>query len=133
MRAQRRRKLSRSERNSAIPRILLTAKFNWPRFCSSKGAVSEAAHFVQDAAAAFEKQNMSEAGCQAQAVLSSALLAQAKVREAQAAAARATELCLQDAGRTSRFEAQFAIAAVRGQAGNFGEAFKILETVRSGG
>lgn len=96
-----------------------------------QGSSPEAAHVVQDAAAAFEKQKMSEAGCQAQAVLSSALLAQTKVREAQAAAARATELCLQDAGRTARFEEQFAAAAVRSQAGNFTEAFKILETIRS--
>ena len=74
---------------------------------------------------------MSDAGCQAQTVLSSALLAQSKVAEAQAAAARATDLCRQDAGRTSRFEAQFAVAGVREQTGNFSDAFKILETVRS--
>lgn len=96
-----------------------------------QGNSSEANGLAQDARAAFEERNMSDAGCQAQAVLSSALLAQNKIQEAEAAAARATDLCRQDSGRTSRFEAQFAIAAVRGEAGNFSAALKILEAVRA--
>ena len=96
-----------------------------------QGSSSEAAHVVQDAAATFEKQKMSDAGCQAQAVLSRRCFAQSKVGEAQAAAARATDLCRQDAGRTSRFEEQFAVAGVRQQNRSFADAFEMLETVRS--
>jgi serine/threonine protein kinase/tetratricopeptide (TPR) repeat protein/TolB-like protein len=96
-----------------------------------QGSSADAAGLAQEAAETFDRKKMSDAGCQAQTVLSSALLAQSKVAEAQAAAARATDLCRQDAGRTSRFEAQFAVAGVREQTGNFGDAFKILETVRS--
>jgi serine/threonine protein kinase/tetratricopeptide (TPR) repeat protein/TolB-like protein len=96
-----------------------------------QGSSADAAGLAQEAAEAFDRKKMSDAGCQAQTVLSSALLAQSKVAEAQAAAARATDLCRQDAGRTSRFEAQFAVAGVREQTGDFGDAFKVLETVRS--
>jgi len=95
------------------------------------GNGAEAAQLVTDAATAFEKEKMSDAGCTAQAVLSSVLLAQTKVQQAQAAAARATDLCRQDSTRTSRFEAQFAVAGVRSQSGNFSDALKILEAVRS--
>jgi serine/threonine protein kinase/tetratricopeptide (TPR) repeat protein/TolB-like protein len=96
-----------------------------------QGSSADAAGLAQEAAGAFDRKKMSDAGCQAQTVLSSALLAQSKVAEARAAAARAADLCRQDAGRTSRFDAQFAVAGVREQTGNFGDAFKILETVRS--
>jgi tetratricopeptide (TPR) repeat protein/TolB-like protein len=95
-----------------------------------QGNTSEAAKLTRDAAAAFAKQDMYDAGCQAQAVLSSALLAQASIREAQAAAMRAADLCRQGSDRTARFRAQFAHAALRMQAGKFNEADEILETVR---
>jgi eukaryotic-like serine/threonine-protein kinase len=84
----------------------------------------EAAKVAQDVAAEIEKQNMSDLGCGAQAVLSKAFLA-------QAAATRATDLCRLGSDRTSQFEAQFALAAVRSRTGKFNDAFKILEAVRS--
>ena len=96
-----------------------------------QGSTGEAAKLTEDAATVFAKQNMYDAGCHAQANLSSALLAQAKVWEAQAAVTRATDLCHRGSDRSARFEAQFATAAVRGQMGNYGEAFKILEAVHS--
>jgi serine/threonine protein kinase/tetratricopeptide (TPR) repeat protein/TolB-like protein len=96
-----------------------------------QGNTAEAEGLAQEAAAGFDRKKMTDAGCEAEAVLTSVLLAQSKVQEAQAAAARATDLCRQDAGRISRFEAQFAVAAVQAQGRNFSEAFKILESVHS--
>jgi serine/threonine protein kinase/tetratricopeptide (TPR) repeat protein/TolB-like protein len=92
---------------------------------------SEAMQQAQLAAAEFDKAKDPDAGCEAEAILSSALLAQGKVPEAQAAAVRATGLCRQGADRTSRFEEEFATAAVRSQSGNFNDALKLLENVRS--
>jgi tetratricopeptide (TPR) repeat protein len=91
----------------------------------------EAAKVTQDVAAEFEKQNMSDLSCGAEAMLSKAFLAQAQVEQAKAAATRATDLCRLGSDRTTQFEAQFAIAAVQGRAGNFAAAFKTLEGVRS--
>ena len=91
----------------------------------------EAAKVAHDVAAEFEKQNMSDLGCGAQAVLSKAFLAQAQIQQAQAAATRATDLCRLGSDRTSQFEAQFALAAVESRTGNLAEAFKTLEGVRS--
>ncbi len=96
-----------------------------------QGNAAEAVKLTQDAAAAFAKQKMYDAGCHARAILSVELLAETKVHEAQEAAARATELCHQGSDRGARFESQFAGAAVRTQLGDYGEAFKILEAVRS--
>jgi tetratricopeptide (TPR) repeat protein len=96
-----------------------------------QGNLPEAASVVLAAVAEFEKQNNGDAGCGANALLSRILLAQAKVQEAEAAAARATDMCRQGSDRTTQFEAQFALAAVRGRTGNFDEAFKMLDTVRS--
>ncbi len=96
-----------------------------------QGKAAEAEKLTEDAAAVFAKQNMYDAGCHTQAILSVVLLAQSKIREAQAAVTRATDLCHQGSDRSARFEAQLAAAAVDGQAGNFGEAFKILEAVHS--
>jgi tetratricopeptide (TPR) repeat protein len=95
-----------------------------------QGNAPEAAKLTQDAAAVFAKQNMYDAGCQTQAVLSSAMLTQTHVKEAQAAATRAADLCRQGSDRTARFRAQVADAALRSQAGKFNEAGKILEAVR---
>jgi len=96
-----------------------------------QGDAPEAAKVALDAAAEFEKQKVYDANCVAQAVLSQALLAQAKVQEAEAAASRASDSCRQGSGRTSQFEADFALAAVRSRTGNFNDAFKMLEAVRS--
>jgi eukaryotic-like serine/threonine-protein kinase len=96
-----------------------------------QGNLPEAASAVLAAVAAFEKQNNEDAGCGANALLTRILLAQAKVQEAEAAATRVTDMCRQGSDRTTQFEAQFALAALRGRTGNFDEAFKMLDTVRS--
>jgi len=95
------------------------------------GNAPEAARLTTDAAAVFAKQKMYDAGCQTQAVLSLALLAQSNVRDARVAAARATDLCRQGSDRSARFQAQFAAAAARAEVGDVGEAVKILEAVHS--
>ena len=96
-----------------------------------QGNASEAARAAQDAAAEFEKESAPDLSCSAQAMLSQALLAQAKVQEAKAAATRATDLCRQSSDRAAQFEAQFALAAVQSRTGNFNDAFKLLEGVRT--
>jgi len=113
------------------PASLAYSQVQLAQILLEQGNPPEAASVVQGAVAEFEKQNTGDADCAAHAVLSRALLAQGKVQEAEAAATRATDLCRQGSDRTSQFEARFALAAVRGRAGNFDEAFKMLDTVRS--
>ena len=96
-----------------------------------EGKAGEAERLIRGAAPAFAKQNMYDAGCHAQAILSQTLLAENKVHEAQAAAARSAELCRQASDRSARFESQLATAALRTQLGDYRETFKILEAVRS--
>jgi tetratricopeptide (TPR) repeat protein len=93
--------------------------------------IVEAAHQAQEAATEFVKGKDTDAACEANAILSSALLAQGKVAEAQAAVTRAAELCRQGSDRTSRYEEGYAMAAIQGQSGHFDQAFKILDNVRS--
>ena len=93
--------------------------------------IVEAAHQAQEAATEFVKEKDTDAACEANAILSSALLAQGKVTEAQAAVTRAAELCRQGSDRTSRYEEGYAMAAIQGQSGHFDQAFKILDNVRS--
>lgn len=96
-----------------------------------EGNISEATQQAQRAAAEFEKEKETDAGCEAEAILSTILLAQGKVSDSQSAAARAADLCRQGSDRTSRYEEEFAKAAILGQSGNFKEALRIVEKVRS--
>jgi hypothetical protein len=91
----------------------------------------EAEGLARDAAAAFNKQKVVAEGCRVEALLSRALLAQDKLRDAQAAADRAMNLCRQGSDRVARFESLLASAAVSTQAGKYRDALKMLGAVRS--
>jgi len=96
-----------------------------------EGKAEEAAKLAQDGIGAFAKQNMLDAGCQAQAVLSLALVAKNMVDEAKKAAARSAQLCHQGSDRTAKFESALAEAAVRCQEADYNGALRVLEGVRA--
>ena len=96
-----------------------------------EGRANEAVKLAQDAIPAFAKQNMEDAGCQAQAVLSLALVVENKVQEAQAAATHSSQLCHLGSDPSAKFESALAEAAVRARLADYNGALKILEGVRS--
>src|SRR5262249_13593124 len=96
-----------------------------------EGKADEAIALSQDAIPAFSKQNMVDAGCQAEAVLTLALVQQNKVHEAQEASARSAQLCRQGSDRTAKFQSGLAEAAVRRQLADYSSAMKTLEGIRA--
>ena len=99
--------------------------------CLSGTRCSEAESLATKAADVFRSQKAVDAGCQAEAILSRALLAQAKLPAAEGAAACAVSLCQQGSDRDARFEAFLASAEVSAQAGRRSEALKALNGVQS--
>jgi len=95
-----------------------------------EGKPDEAVKLTNEAIRAFAKQNMEDAGCQAQAVLTLALVAENAIVEAREAAARSTQLCRQGSDRSAKFQSALAEAAVRSQSADYNGALKILESVR---
>ena len=77
-----------------------------------RGKTSEALSLVERAAASFEQQDVPDLGAQSYADVSRALLLEAKVGEASAAATRAVALSRKGGDLTASFEAQLALAAV---------------------
>ncbi len=86
----------------------------------------EAQPLVERAAAAFEKQGVTDLGAQSYADLTRALLAQGKLVEANAAAGRALTLSKKGGDLIATFEAKLALVSVLDQSGKTAEASKTL-------
>jgi DNA-binding winged helix-turn-helix (wHTH) protein/tetratricopeptide (TPR) repeat protein len=95
-----------------------------------RGKTSEALSLVQRAAASFEQQDVPDLGAQSYADATRALLAQAKVGEANAAANHALTLSAKGGDLSASFEAKLALAAVLAQSGRSVDAAKTLSSVR---
>ncbi len=95
-----------------------------------QGRPAEAESLIRGAADVFDKEKMADAGCQAAALLTHVLLAQAKTKEAQAAADRAGALSHQTSDYPSLYDASLAAAVVKVEAGRIGEAAKALQALQ---
>ena len=96
-----------------------------------QGKAEEAESLAQDAAAVFDKRKIADSGAISYATLSRALLALARVKEAQAASRRAITLSQQGGDREGRFEALLAAAAVSARVGQTQQAGQFLRAVYS--
>ena len=90
----------------------------------------EAQPFVERAAAAFEKQGVTDLAAQSYADLTRALLAQGKLTEANAAAGRALALSKKGGDLAATFEAKLAMAVVLAKSRKAAEASKKLTALR---
>lgn len=89
---------------------------------------AEAESLARAASVVFENQKEDGSGSLAQTILSRALLAQGKAKQAKVAADHAISLSQKTADRISRFEAAIASAEVNAESGQTAEAIKALES-----
>jgi len=96
-----------------------------------QGSAAEAEGLARTAAEEFDRQKAADNGCSSNAILGRALLAQGKLKEAQAATDLALTLCQKGQDRGAKFQATMASAAVKFKAGGAIEALNMLEGVHA--
>ena len=95
-----------------------------------QGKAVEAEPFIRGAQEVFDKQKVTDAGCQAAAILTHVLLAQGKTKQAKTAADHAIELSRQTSDYQSHYDASMAAAVVKAEAGEIAQAEKALQAVQ---
>ena len=95
------------------------------------GNASEAEGLARGAAEEFERQKAADNGCLSNAILGQALLAEGRLKEAQAATDLAQSLCQRGQDRGAKFLAAIAEAEVKFKAGAATESLNMLAAVHA--
>jgi tetratricopeptide (TPR) repeat protein/DNA-binding winged helix-turn-helix (wHTH) protein/TolB-like protein len=96
-----------------------------------EGRVADAESLIAGVQQVFVREKVTDASCESEALLTRALLAQGKIKEAQVSAEHAFDFSKQSTDRTNGFEAKFAVASVDAASGRIPQALRALETVRT--